>query len=191
MRAENPSGTDDDADLVSRVAQGDRTAYAVLVRVYAPRFLAVASRIMGDRAQAEDMVQDAFIKLWTKAGDFDPSKARFTTWFHRILVNRCLDEKRKRRPDQLAEGFDMPSHEKTAEERVADGHRARAIQQALLTLPVRQATAIVLTYTEGYSNQTAADMMGVGVKALESLLVRGRKTLKDQLDPELLTWAAD
>lgn len=172
---------EEDARLVSRVASGDRVAYAALVRLYAPRFVAVAVRLMGDQALAEDMVQDAFIKLWTKAGDFDPLKARFTTWFHRILVNRCLDEKRKRRPDQLDEGYDAPSDQLGADDVLAEGDRTARLKAALAELPERQAAAMVLTYLEGHSNQDAAVILDIGVKALESLLVRARRTLKQVL----------
>ncbi|MCJ9429901.1 sigma-70 family RNA polymerase sigma factor [Kordiimonas marina] len=178
--------TEDPADeaLVRRVAEGDRTAYAMLVRRHGLRFRALAYRMLGAVDLAEDAVQDSFVKLWTHAARFDPEKARFTTWFHRIVVNRCLDEKRKVTPVALPEGYDAPDPAAGAEAELADQGDQATVRAALQALPDRQRMAVALSYFDGLSNKEAAEVMDLKMKAFESLLVRARTNLKQQLMAE-------
>lgn len=171
----------DDETLVAHVAAADRGAYAVLVGRHAVRYRALAYRMVGDMAMAEDMVQDAFIKLWTNAARFDPAKAKFTTWFHRIVVNRCLDEKRKRRVDPLPEGYDQADESANAEQQLETEGGNQQIAAALNALSERQRTAVTLSYFDGLSNIEAAEVMELNLKAYESLLVRARAKLREQL----------
>lgn len=182
MRPENKEL--DDETLVACVAAADRGAYAVLVHRHASRYRALAFRMMGDMAMAEDIVQEAFVKLWTHASRFDAGKARFTTWFHRIVVNRCLDEKRKRRVDPLPEGYDAADDAATVEETMAEGGASQSLKVAVGMLPERQKVAVTLCYFDGLSNQDAADVMELNIKAFESLLVRARAKLRDLLAGE-------
>ena len=171
----------DDETLVSRVASGDRTAYAALVHRHGLRYRALACRFVSDVALAEDLVQDAFVKLWTHADRFDADKAKFTTWFHRIVVNRCLDEKRKRRPEPLPEGFDLPDSTPSVEARMAADDNSGDLARALAALPERQRTAVTLSYLDGLSNKQAAEVLDMNIKAFESLLVRARAKLRAEL----------
>ena len=173
-----------DEKLAVRVAGGDHAAYATLVARHADRFLAVAQRVLGNRAEAEDALQDAFVKLWTRAERFDPHTARFTTWFYRIVVNRCLDMHRRRKPEPLPEGFDRADEAPGAEAAIAASDRSRRVQAALAGLPERQRVAVTLCYFEGLSNKEAADVLEVGVKGLESLLSRARAGLRKDLQEE-------
>ena len=166
---------------MARVAAADRTAFACLVDRYGMRYRALAYRYLGDIALAEDLVQEAFVKLWTHAGRFDPEKARFTTWFHRIVVNRCLDEKRRRTVDALPEGFDQADDRPSAEHEMAEAGGQSQVRAALAALPDRQRLAVTLSYFDGLSNIEAADVMQLNIKAYESLLVRSRAKLKEQL----------
>lgn len=172
--------TEDEA-LVARVAAADRGAYAILVQRHAIRYRALAQRMVGDMALAEDLVQEAFVKLWTHADRFDASKAKFTTWFHRIVVNRCLDEKRKRTAEALPEGYDKADESATAEEAMVARSGSEQLMAAVNALPERQRTAITLSYIDGLSNIEAADVMELKLKAFESLLVRARAKLREQL----------
>ncbi len=172
----------DDETLVTHVAAADRGAYAVLVHRHGLRYRALAYRMMGDMAQAEDLVQEAFVKLWTHADRFDAKKAKFTTWFHRIVVNRCLDEKRKRTPDPLPEGFDQQDEADNAEETMVTESANRAMRAAVSNLPERQRVAVTLSYFDGLSNIEAAEVMDLKLKAYESLLVRARAKLRDELE---------
>lgn len=182
--AEAKQALPDDAGLVTRVAGGDRTAYAQLVLRHADRFLRLAERLLGERAEAEDAVQDAFGRLWIRADSFDPARARFTTWFYRVVANACHDRLRRRRTEPLPAAWDAADPAPDAEAGVAAGQRAAAVQTALAALPERQRLAMVLSYYEELSNEEAAAAMDVSVKALESLLVRARRTLRESLMKE-------
>jgi RNA polymerase sigma-70 factor (ECF subfamily) len=170
-----------DEALMDRVATGDRTAFAMLVKRHALRYRSLAFRYLDDVARAEDLVQEAFTKVWTHADRFDSTKARFTTWFHRIVVNRCLDEKRRRKVDQLPETYDEADGRPNAEATMAEeGGKAR-LHAALAGLADRQRLAVTLSYFDGLSNIEAAEAMDMNLKAYESLLVRSRAKLRERL----------
>lgn len=168
--------------LVARVADGNSIAYEQLVLRHADRFLALAERLLGERMEAEDAVQEAFAKLWSRAGSFNPDTARFTTWFYRVVANACYDRLRRRRHTRpLSDGWDEADDRPGADEQIVEGQRARQIRSALDLLPERQKAAVLLCYFEEISNIEAAQVMEISVKALESLLVRARKALRDRL----------
>jgi len=171
-----------DERLMAEVAAGSAAAYAVLVERWAVKCRALAFRMTRNMAQAEDMVQDVFVKLWTRAELFDAGKAKFGTWLYRMVVNRCLDEARRRKPEALPEDYDAMDEGMNAEELLADTAERQMIREAVETLPDRQRTAVVLTYFEELSNQEAADVMEIHLKAFESLLVRARKSLRTLLE---------
>lgn len=143
--------------------------------------LAFAERLMGNRAEAEDIVQDAFTKLWLNAHKFDAEKAKFTTWFYRVVMNRCLDVKRKKKPVALPENYEKVDEKANVEKDLEKSEQGKIIQQALSEIPERQRAAIVLCYYEEMSNKEAAEVLGLNIKALESLLTRGRKNLQGLL----------
>jgi len=174
-----------DEALVARVAMEDATAFAELVRRHADRYIAMAERMLGERTEAEDALQDAFSRLWMHAGRFDPAAARFTTWFYRVVANACTDRLRRRgRTRPLPENWDMPDGAPGAEAGLAKAQAAMAVRRALDRLPARQRLAIILCYYEGVTNKEAAVVLGVSVKALESLLVRARRRLRIDLVAE-------
>ncbi len=173
-----------DEQLVSRICEGDKTAFAHLVERHGLRFRAIALRTCGDLAVAEEMVQEAFVKLWTKPTAFNADKARFTTWFHRVVVNRCLDEVRRKKPDALPEGFDVADDRRSADEAMAESDSGALLRLALSKMPDRQRQALTLSYLDGYSNQEAADIMDLNIKAFESLLVRARAKMREELQAE-------
>ncbi|MFZ5609992.1 MAG: RNA polymerase sigma factor [Pseudomonadota bacterium] len=172
-----------DAALMARVAKGDGPAFAVLLARHMGAQLAFAARVLGHGGQAEEAVQEAFLKVWVKAGRFDPAKAGFGTWLYRIVLNQCLDAKRRhRREVPLEAANDAPTPGDVEGEVIAASSR-QAVARALAALPARQRAAIALCYFEGLSNAEAAAVLEVGVKALESLLSRGRAALKATLGP--------
>jgi len=171
-----------DETLVARVAEGDRAAYAGLVLRHTDRFLALAERLLGTRGEAEDVLQDAFSRLWTHADRFDPEVARFTTWFYRVVANACTDRLRRRgRSQPLPEHWDSVDPGPRADEKLAENQRARRVRDALDELPERQKVAVTLCYFEGLTNVEAAEVLSISVKALESLLVRARRGLRAEL----------
>lgn len=171
----------DDSWLMSRISGADADAYVTLVDRHIDRFLAVATRTLGNSAEAEDIVQEAFLRVWTKAGEWAPQGAKFTTWFYRVVLNLCIDHKRRKRPDPLPDGFDVADGAVGAERQMIAAQKSAQVARALDTLPDRQKAALILCYYEGLSNAEAAEILSVGVKALESLLVRGRRQLAESL----------
>lgn len=163
--------------LAGLVGEGNRAAYSVLVTRHVDRHVGFAERVLGSRPEAEDAVQEAFVKFWLNAHRYDRKKAKFTTWFYRIVLNQCLDQKRKKRPDALPEGFDVVDESDGPDKDLHSAQRARRVATALATLPDGQCTAITLCYFEGLTNREAADILELNIKALESLLTRARRKL--------------
>lgn len=170
--------------LAGLVGDGNQAAYSVLVTRHVDRHVAFAERVLGGRLEAEDAVQEAFIKLWKNAERYDQTKAKFTTWFYRIVLNQCLDQKRKKRPDALPEGFDVADERDGPDRELHEVQRVQRVRIALESLPDSQGAAITLCYFEGLTNREAADILDLNIKALESLLTRGRKKLAGLLADE-------
>ncbi|HKO08468.1 MAG TPA: RNA polymerase sigma factor [Alphaproteobacteria bacterium] len=172
---------DSDEDLVARTAEGDQEAFQLLVERHTQRSLRLAQRISGNASDAEELVQEAFLRLWTKADTWQPGRGRFSTWFFRILVNLCLD--RKRRPDMLSleTAAEPADPTRGAVEKIYQDELSRAVASAIGALPERQRAALALCYFEEMSNLEAADALAVSVSALEALLVRARRTLRTKL----------
>lgn len=170
----------DDA-LLRRVAAGDRTAFGLLMRRHVDRAHALAYRIAGNRSDAEDVVQDTFLKVWTKAALWRPGTAQFSTWLYRVVFNRCLDLKRRPRSDSLDVVEEIGDDRPDALDGIEAVERQRRLAAAIAALPERQRAAVALTYTTGLANAAAAEVMEISVKAFESLLVRAKKELRREL----------
>jgi RNA polymerase sigma-70 factor (ECF subfamily) len=189
---------DSDDALMRRAGSGDKAAFALLVRRHLARATALAQRITGNRSDAEEIVQEAFLRCWQKAPEWRPverpandraandrggdgATAQFGTWLYRVLVNLCLDRRRRPQPvgieaadtvaDSAADGFDE----------TARGETSRRVQAAMAQLPERQRAALALCYFEGLGNIEAAATLDISIGALESLLVRARRALRDAL----------
>lgn len=173
-----------DEELVDRIKSGDRGAFGVLARRHGARYRALAFRFVGDMTLAEDLVQEAFVKLWTHSDKFDGSKAKFTTWFHRVVVNKCLDERRKKRLDPLPDGYDEADEKPSAEDTLGQMNANERLKRALAVLSERQKAAVTLNYFDGLSNLEAAAVMELNIKAYESLLVRSRAKMRQALIAE-------
>jgi RNA polymerase sigma factor (sigma-70 family) len=171
---------DADDDLVLRAGKGDQRAVRALVSRKGPRILALAGRMLGDPAEAEDVVQEAFLRTWRFAPNWRPGVARFDTWLHRVALNLCYDRLRRRvstvalPDDQLDTG---PAPDRGLHARDI----GRRVDLALQALSSRQREAIILCHYQELSNIEAADIMEISVEALESLLARGRRALRQAL----------
>ncbi len=178
-----PRATGDGGDhaLMSRVATGDAEAFKQLVTRHTAMVHAIGWRMLGDAAEAEDVVQETFVKLWVNAKGWTPAGGGLGGWLRRISTNACLD--RLRRPGFVSdEALPERADEAPQADLVIDSERRRAaVAASIRALPDRQRAAIVLTYYEGVANAEAASILGIGVKALESLLVRARQALTRSL----------
>jgi RNA polymerase sigma-70 factor (ECF subfamily) len=173
--------TDPDEDLIRRVARGEPAAVQALVARKLPRILALARRMLGDAAEAEDVAQEAFLRAWKQAPRWIPGAAKFDTWLHRVALNLCYDRLRKRRETPMAEPPDRPDPGPAPDRGLEARELGLQVDRALQALPERQREAIVLCHYQELSNIEAAELMGVSVEALESLLSRGRRSLRTAL----------
>jgi RNA polymerase sigma-70 factor (ECF subfamily) len=169
----------DDESLVSQTQEGSHEAFATLVDRHSNRFYRIAYRIVSSKDDAEDIVQEAFLKLWHRPNFWDPGKgAKFTTWFYRVVINLCFDHRKKKKLINLSEDIEF-ADEKPGPDVLYDVHQKQALLERLIhELPERQQLAVDLCFYEGLSNQEAAQIIGVKLKALQSLVMRGKTTLK-------------
>ena len=166
----------DDALLVL-YANGDASAARALTLRLTPKVFGHAFRVLGDRAEAEDVAQEALIRLWKQATDWRQGEAKVTTWLYRVVANLCTDRLRKGRGVALDA---IPEPEDDAEspaEAMQQKSRQAALQEALMELPDRQRQAVVLRHIEGMSNPEIAQIKDNWVEAVESLTARGKRAL--------------
>jgi RNA polymerase sigma-70 factor (ECF subfamily) len=173
------SGAPDEALLIA-FANGDGQAARYLTVRLLPRILAQATRMMGNPSEAEDVAQDAMMRLWKVAPEWRQNEAQVSTWLYRVTANLCTDRLRKRRRavslDQVAEPLDdapsVPAQMQTQA-------RMTALSDSLAQLPDRQAQAVSLRHLEGLSNPDIAQIMDISVRSVESLTARGKRALAD------------
>ena len=173
-----------DEDLMLRVAGGEEAAFRLLARRHAARAVGFARRITGNDADAEEIVQEALLRVWVNAPRWRPV-ATFRTWFYRVVVNLCLNRQRRapfipleRAGDPIDAAADPAMHMEREE---VD----RRVAAAVAELPERQRAAITLTYREGFSNAQTAATLGTSVSGVETLLVRARRSLRAKLSSVL------
>ncbi len=168
--------------LMERIAGGDAKAFNILAHRHMRRALAIAQGVLGNAHDADEIAQEAFMRVWLHADRWVPGKARFSTWLHRVVINLCLDRRRKARWVPLeAAGELVDSQAPSAIDILARGEHQVAVEQALAEIPARQKVAIALFYFEGLSGKGAAEAMGLKLSAFEQLLLRARRAVKSRL----------
>lgn len=177
--------TEDEAALVWRVAGGDEAAFRQLRARHLASISRYARRMLDDSDEAEDVTQEVFLRLWTEAYRFRPASARLTTWLHRIAHNLCVDWRRKHGRMTVA-GEDLPEGDTGTgpQQDLEAAARARRVRAAVNALPERQRDALLLCHYQGLGNQEAGLVLGVGVEAIESLLSRARRRLRQEMEDE-------
>jgi RNA polymerase sigma-70 factor (ECF subfamily) len=170
-----------DETLMLRAGRGDRAACQLLVERHLGSIVTFAHRALGDRSEADDAAQEVFLRVWSAAPRWKHGSARFRTWLYRVALNVCLDRLAKARRA-------MPHGDELQPERRGEpfatfhaSEVSRHVGAALAELPDAQRIALTLCHYQGLRNVEAADVMGVSVEALESLLARGRRSLRARL----------
>jgi len=171
-----------DPQLLHLIQDGDKSAFTKLVNRHANRFYRIAFRFLNSRDNAEDIVQEAFLKLWNNTGIWKPHyDAKFTTWFSKIVINLCLDLKKKNKNILEIDKNEITGNDETPYETISKRQNQEMLNMYLDELPDRQQTAINLCFYEGFSNKEAAEIMEINIKALESLLMRAKSNLRVKL----------
>ena len=169
-----------DETLLVLYANGDPEASRLLTLRLVPRVLGYAMRLLADRAEAEDVTQETMLRLWRVAPEWRAGEARVSTWAYRVVTNLCSDHRRARQRRPAVALEDAPEVADGARGVVAgliEADRMAALQAALDLLPKRQRQAVVLRHIEGMANPEIAEILGVGVEAVESLTARGKRAL--------------
>lgn len=177
-----------DAALMGRIAGGDPAATRAVVDRHLPGVVAFAWRMVGDHATAEDVAQDAMLKLWRQAPRWKP-KAQIGTWLRRVAYNRCIDLHRRTRPSEDVTALALEDPAPGPSRRLLAAEVSLIVRQAMEALPERQRAAIAMAHFDGMNNGETAAALEISVEAVESLLARGRRTLRQRLTalkPDLL-----
>lgn len=171
--------------LLVLFANGDGTAAGQLTARLSPRALSISFRMLNDLAEAEDVVQEAMLRLWKTAPDWRSGEADPGTWLYRVVHNLCIDRLRKRkRHDVGLDGVAEPADPTPgAEARMIAADRVAALNTALSHVPERQRQAVILRHIEGLPNPEIAQVMDISVEAVESLTARSKRALADALAP--------
>ncbi|MET9053050.1 sigma-70 family RNA polymerase sigma factor [Streptomyces bacillaris] len=184
MTVRAPQGTrTDETLLVVRAGEGDEEAFEVLVRRHSPAMLQLAMRLLGDRADAEDAVQDAFVSAWRKLPEFRRDAA-FSTWLHRIVTNRCLNRLRSRRPAAALDAVPeqaAPDHQVSPARAVESRAAADALARAMADLSPEQRVCWVLREMQGLSYESIADTVGISLQAVRGRVFRARRSLTEAM----------
>lgn len=170
----------DDA-LMVLYSNGDIQAARSLAHRHTPRIVAQANRLLRDQAEAQDVAQDAMLRLWKIAPEWRQGEAKVSTWLYRIVANLCTDRLRKRRSTDLDSIAEPADGALSVEAAMQAEERLQALHGALAQLPERQRIAVTLRHIDELSNPDIAEAMGITVAAVESLTARGKRALADIL----------
>ena len=174
----------EDAELVLRMARGDKAALSGLYDRYAGLLLGLAIRMMGNRSEAEDLMHDVFLEAWKRAGDYDPARGTVKAWLCMRIRSRALDRKKSPRvaravawDDARANETEAPAHDPGLR---MERERVRA---ALVTLSTEQRDVVDLCYFNGFSTAEAAEQLKCPVGTVKSRLSAARDRLRVALAP--------
>ena len=180
----DPDAPVTDDVLLARYAAGDTHASAHLTERLLPLVYRVALRMLGDAAEAEDVAQEAMMRLWRVAPRWQSGKARVSTWLYRVAVNLCTDRLRRSTSVSLDEIEEPQDDSRSADDQMQDKTRLDALQLALADLPERQRQAVILRHIEGLGNAEIGEIMDIGPRAVESLTARAKRGLAAELQAQ-------
>lgn len=184
-----------EARLVRRALKGDQQAFAEIVGLYQDKLYHMAFRMLGSRQEAEDVVQEAFLRVYRNLDRYDEGM-KFSTWIYRIATNLCIDRLRKRKPSYSLdaestehEGLDgyamIPSDDRTPESAALLSETQLIVRQAIETLPAKYKSIMVLRYMHDLSLQEIGDVLGMPVTTVKTRVHRGREYLRKRLERRL------
>lgn len=183
------SATENDDELVARIAARDHAAMRLAADRHSQLVWRVAYRMLGDATEAEDVAQESLLKLWNHADRWKAGGAGIAPWLKKVTVNQCLDRLRRKR---FASDEEVPEREDEsplADRQIEAGQVGQAVKDCIEALPDRQRASIILTYYEEMPNCNAAETMEMQLKAFESLLFRARASLKSCVERKGLAGA--
>jgi RNA polymerase sigma-70 factor, ECF subfamily len=183
-----------EARLVRLSRNGDRQAFEELVDMYQDKIYHLAYRMLNFSSEAEDVVQDTFLRVYMNMDRYDENQ-KFSTWIYRIATNLCIDRLRKRKPNYSldaempdGEGADwyslLPSNQDTPEEEIVLSETQDQIRKAISTLPEKYKSVVILRYLHDMSLQEIGDVLGMPVTTVKTRVHRGREYLRKKLEPE-------
>jgi len=170
---------------MAQVQRHDQEAFTRLLDRHLRGLQKFLLRMTGNAADADEVAQEAFLRIWSQARRWQPDRVKFTTWLYRIARNLAIDRHRKHRESTDEDMTVFPDDAPDASQTIDAERRQRLLRDAVARLPERQRTALMLCHFDGLSNHDAAAILEVTVEALESLLSRARRTLKTTLRPVL------
>jgi RNA polymerase sigma-70 factor, ECF subfamily len=169
-----------DEQWLAQVREGDRVAARDITKRHLPGILRYARRMLGRAHEAEDVAQEVFLRLWEHLDDVE-ARSTLRTWLYRVTHNLAIDRLRRRREVSMPDDRDWLLDAPSASQRIEQAEQAMHVERAVGSLPERQRAAISLVFQEGLRQRDAASILGVTPDALESLLARARRTLKETL----------
>src|SRR3954454_14919029 len=176
---------------IKQVIKGDQNAFGEIVEIYKDKVFQLAFRMLGNRHEAEDIAQEAFIRAYINIESFNIN-LKFSTWLYRIATNLCIDRMRKKKPDYFldaevagTEGLTMysqiPSNTPLPESEVESLELQDTVQKEILKLPDKYRTAIVLKYIEELSLNEISEILDLPLGTVKTRIHRGREALRQQL----------
>ncbi|KIL98404.1 DNA-directed RNA polymerase specialized sigma subunit sigma24-like protein [Paramagnetospirillum magnetotacticum MS-1] len=171
-----------DDDLLRAIGQGDRRSFQRLMERHVRAMLALSTRVLRNPADADEVVQEAFLKVWTLASGWQSDReAKFSTWLYRVVLNASLDRLRRVRFVAVEEAGDPADPSPGGLDRVVARQRERLVSTAMAEMPARQRQALSLYYFSDLTAPEAARVLDLSLSAMEALLVRGKRSLKTAL----------
>ena len=177
------SGMSDNALLVA-YANGTPQAAQILTERLMPKIFAQAFHRLRNKADAEDIAQEAFLRLWRIAPDWQQGNTKVSTWLYQVVSNLCIDRIRRKQPENLDAIPEPADARPNATDVIQDQSRASALYHALAKLPDRQREAVAMRHLDGLSNPEIADNLQLSTKAVESLIARGKRKLSEILQSQ-------
>ena len=171
----------DDDTLIARFAGGDQSAARALTHRLTPGVMALARRMLRNEAEAEDVAQEAMLRLWKTAPKWEPGRAKASTWIYRVTSNLCTDRLRKKGTSNIDDMPEPIDETPSVTETMVARERAAALNSVMRTLPDRQREALHLRHFQELSNIEIAKIMDTSIEAVESLLGRAKRNLADKL----------